>query len=217
MVDHTLLKPEATLESIITVCNEAKDLGTAAVCVNGYWVTTVADRLRGTPVLTCSVVGFPLGAMHAEAVAGEARLAVAQGAQEVDMVLPVGLVKAGEWQRAGTILETVRDATEGVVLKVILEVALLKDEEIVQASKMCRDLGADYVKTSTGFNTAGGATVEAVRLMKDAVGESCGIKASGGIRSVEDVEAMIEAGATRLGLSATVAIAEELRAPTTSG
>ena len=212
MVDHTLLKPEATRAAVDKLCEEARDLGTASVCVNSYWVATVSEKLQGSSVLTCSVIGFPLGAMHPEALVVEARTAIAEGADEIDMVLPVGLVHGGQWKAAREVISAVRDATAGTTLKVILEVALLSRGQIHEASRMCLELGADFIKTSTGFNSAGGATVEAVLVMRNAVGDSCGIKASGGIRTAADVEAMVEAGATRLGLSGTVGIAEELRA-----
>ena len=211
LVDHTLLKPEATRAQIERMIEEARDFGPASVCVNGLWTSLVSAGLRDTDVLTCAVVGFPLGAMVSTVVAAEAEQAVADGAQELDMVIPVGLLKAHEDADAEAYVSTVRAAVPGVALKVILETALLTDDEIVRACRISVGAGADFVKTSTGFNPAGGATVEAVRLMRETVGPGTGVKASGGVRTLEDAQAMVDAGATRLGMSGAVAVLEQLR------
>ena len=211
MVDHTLLAPTATLEQIRAVCAEARQLETASVCVNGAWVTTVRDELAGTDVRTCSVVGFPLGAMSNVALSAETTHAVADGAAEIDMVIPIGLVKSGDSAGVAAAITAARTACPDAVLKVILETAVLTDDEIRLACSISESEGAEFVKTSTGFNAAGGATVAAVELMAACVGDRLGIKASGGIRTLSDVRKMVEAGATRLGMSATMAVSDELR------
>ena len=211
LVDHTLLKPEATRGQVEQLVEEARDFGPASVCVNGLWVPVVSAGLHGTSVLTCAVVGFPLGAMRAEVVAAEAAQAVADGAQELDMVVPVGLLKAQEDGEAEAYVGAVRAAAPDVVLKVILETALLTEDEIVRACRVSVAGGADFVKTSTGFNPAGGATVEAVRLMRETVGGGIGVKASGGVRSLQDAQDMVDAGASRLGMSGAVSVLEQLR------
>lgn len=211
LVDHTLLKPEATRTQVERLVEEAREFGPASVCVNGLWAPLVSAGLRDTDVLTCAVVGFPLGAMAAAVVAAEAAHAVEDGAQELDMVVPVGLLKAHEDADAEAYVSAVRAAVPDVVLKVILETALLTDDEIVRACRVSVGAGADFVKTSTGFNPAGGATVEAVRLMRHTVGEGIGVKASGGVRSLEDAQAMVDAGASRLGMSGAVGVLEQLR------
>ena len=210
LVDHTLLAQDAAEDQVRAVCQEARELGVRAVCVNSYWVPLVHGELVGSDVLTCSVVGFPLGAMLAEAVANEAKLAAAAGADEIDMVIPIGLVKAGNMDGAKSYVSTVRAACPGVTLKVILETALLTDEEIIESARLAVDAGADFVKTSTGFNKSGGATTHAVQLLRQTVGPNVGVKASGGIRTLADVEAMFAAGASRLGLSATLSIINEI-------
>jgi len=210
MVDHTLLAPTATAEQIRSVCAEARQLNTASVCVNGGWVATVADELAGSAVRTCSVVGFPLGAMSATSMAAETAQAVSDGADEIDMVIPIGLVKSGDVDRATDVVAAVRAACPDATLKVIFETAILTDDEIRSACSIAESAGADFVKTSTGFNAAGGATVAAVELMSGCVADRLGIKASGGIRTLDDVTAMVAAGATRLGMSATVAVADQL-------
>ena len=210
LVDHTLLKPEATEEQIVALCAEARQLVTASVCVNGLWVGRVHNELVGSDVKTCSVVGFPLGAMDVASVGAEAARAMDQGATEIDMVIPVGLIKGGADQAAAAYIDDIRQRVPTMVLKVILESALLSDDEIVRACRVAVDGGADFVKTSTGFNPAGGATVHAVRLMRQTVGDTIGVKASGGIRTLSDVEQMLDAGASRLGMSATSAVIGEL-------
>jgi deoxyribose-phosphate aldolase len=209
MVDHTLLKPEATREQISSLCAEARELSPASVCVNGLWVAHAVSELEDSGVPVCSVVGFPLGSMAAVTVAHETAGAVEDGATEIDMVVPVGLLKGGEDEAVRVYVSEVRSAAEGTVLKVILETAVLDDDEIVRACELAVGSGADFVKTSTGFHAAGGATEDAVTLMRRTVGDDVGVKASGGIRTREDVERMVAAGASRLGMSAAAAVAQE--------
>ncbi|HEX4019199.1 MAG TPA: deoxyribose-phosphate aldolase [Frankiaceae bacterium] len=211
MVDHTLLKPEATQGQIDALCAEAEVLQTRTVCVNGLWVRAAAEQLESSTVDVCAVVGFPLGAMHLGSLLSETTDAIEGGAAEIDMVIPVGFVKGGAWTRARAYISAVRSAMPGDGgLKVILEAALLSDAELVDACKVSVDAGAQFVKTSTGFNAAGGATVHAVRLMRATVGPEVGVKAAGGIRTLSDALAMLDAGANRLGMSATRAVASEL-------
>lgn len=204
-IDHTLLKADATSAQIDRLCDEAREYGFAAVCVNGRWIPRVAERLDGSPIAPCSVVGFPLGASLPAAVADEARRAIDGGAREIDMVVSVGDALAGSWDIVQDGIATVHTACFGVPLKVILETCLLDDEQKRRICHICRELGVAFVKTSTGFST-GGATVEDVRLMRETVGPHMGVKASGGIRDRATAIAMLEAGATRLGCSAGVAI-----------
>jgi deoxyribose-phosphate aldolase len=210
MVDHTLLKPEATREQVTALCEEARELSPASVCVNGLWVSHALAELDGSDVPVCSVVGFPLGSMAAMTVAQETEGAVDDGATEIDMVVPIGLLKGGEDQAVQAYVAEVRSAAEGVLLKVILETAVLDEDEIVRACELSVNAGVDFVKTSTGFHAAGGASEEAVRLMRKTVGDDVGVKASGGIRSKADVERMVAAGASRLGMSAAATVAKEL-------
>ena len=209
LVDHTALKPEVTGDEVDRLCEEAMVWAVASVCTNSMWTTRVAGRLAGSGVLTCSVVGFPLGAMSAASVADETRRAIVDGATEIDMVVPIGPLQAGDTELVRHTIETVRAASEGVTLKVILETGALTDEQIVTACEISVAAGAEFVKTSTGFHPSGGATLAAVELMRATVGPDVGIKASGGIRTVADAEAMVAAGATRLGMSATASLAEE--------
>ncbi|MDR1481997.1 MAG: deoxyribose-phosphate aldolase [Synergistaceae bacterium] len=200
-IDHTLLKPDASLNDIRKVCDEAKKHNFASVCVNTNYIKFVADALEGSGVTPCGVVGFPLGAMIPEAKAAEALCAVNSGAKEVDMVINVGAVKSGDWKLVHRDIEGVVAATRGrAIVKVIIETCLLTDEEKVKACAISKLAGAHFVKTSTGFST-GGATVEDVRLMRQAVGPEMGLKASGGVRTYEDAVNMLKAGATRLGTS----------------
>ncbi|SNB63901.1 deoxyribose-phosphate aldolase [Thermoflexus hugenholtzii] len=210
-IDHTLLRPEATPADIDRVCEEAVRYGCAAVCVNPIYVARAAERLAGTPVKVATVVGFPLGASLTAVRVAEASLALAQGAQELDIVLPIGLFRAGAIEAVRADLQAIIAVAHaaGAVCKVILETALLRPEEKIQAARLAVEAGADFVKTSTGFGP-GGATVEDVALLRQAVGPTVGVKASGGIRTAEQAIALIEAGATRLGTSATVAILEAL-------
>jgi deoxyribose-phosphate aldolase len=204
-IDHTLLKPEATAAAVDTLCDEALEHGFAAVCVNSRWVERVARQLAGSNTACCSVVGFPLGASIPAATADEARRAIDAGAGEVDMVLSVGDALSGDWNAVQSGISEVFGACGGVPLKVILETCLLDNDQKRRACEICRDLGVAFVKTSTGFSS-GGATPEDVRLMREVVGPGTGVKASGGIRDRETAIAMLEAGATRLGCSAGVAI-----------
>lgn len=206
-IDHTLLKPDATAEDVDRLCEEARTFGFAAVCVNPTWVRRCAGNLRGSGVRVASVVGFPFGATTTEVKALEARRAIRDGAREIDMVINVGALKSGDHELVRTDVAKVADACReaGALCKVILETALLTDEEKVVASHLARLAKADFVKTSTGFG-GGGATVQDVLLMRETVGPKLGVKASGGIRSAEDVREMIAAGATRIGASASVQI-----------
>ena len=210
MIDHTLLKPEATKEQVEKLCAEAKEYTFASVCVNPTWVKTSAELLTGTPVKVCTVIGFPLGASTPETKAFETKDAINNGASEIDMVLNVGALKSQDLDLVKRDVEAVVNAAKGkAIVKVILETCLLTKEEIKVASQLSKDAGADFVKTSTGFST-GGATFEDVALMREVVGPDLGVKASGGVRSLEDVQKMIEAGATRIGASSGVQIMQGL-------
>jgi len=204
-VDHTLLKPNATQEEVAKLCEEAKQYCFASVCVNPTYVALCARLLRGSGVKVCTVIGFPLGSTTPTVKAIEARDAIANGADEIDMVLNVGALKSGNDGAVFDDIKAVREATRGKVLKVILETALLSKDEKIRACLLSKKAGADFVKTSTGFSS-GGATVEDIRLMRETVGPLMGVKASGGIRDTATAQAMIGAGATRLGTSASVAI-----------
>jgi deoxyribose-phosphate aldolase len=206
-IDHTLLKADATSTEVLALCDEAIRYRFASVCVNGGWVSTVAHALRGHDVLTCAVVGFPLGATMPEVKAIEARRAVEDGAGEIDMVMSIGHLKAGDYSAVAADIRGVVEAAM-VPVKVILETALLSNEEIVQACTLAKAAGARFVKTSTGFGPSG-ASVDAVRLMRRVVGEDMSVKASGGIRNADVAQAMIEAGADRIGASASVQIAAD--------
>ena len=210
-MDHTLLKPEATAADIDRIVSEARQYGTASVCVNPYWVARVAAGLAGSGVKTCTVIGFPLGATSTASKVAETRDATAHGAQEIDMVINIGELKAGHDDAVRSDISAVANAAHeaGALLKVIIETCLLSDEEKRRACKLSVAGGADFVKTSTGFST-GGATTADITLMRETVGPELGVKASGGIRTLEAAEAMIEAGATRLGVSAAVSILEEV-------
>lgn len=205
MIDHTLLKPDATKDQIIHLCNEAKEHVFASVCVNPYWVSLAAKELAGTEVKVCTVVGFPLGASTSESKAFETKDAISKGAQEIDMVMNIGALKSGDLATVEQDIREVVEAANGTLVKVILETGLLNEEEIVAASKASKAAGAHFVKTSTGFGY-GGATVEAVRIMRETVGPEIGVKASGGVRDLAGAEAIIVAGANRIGASASVAI-----------
>jgi deoxyribose-phosphate aldolase len=209
MIDHTLLKPEATTADVVALCEEATDLGVAAVCVSPSHLPIRQGLGVGIGIAT--VIGFPSGAHQPAVKAHEAEVAVDAGATELDMVVNLGLAKAGEWTAVGDDIAAVRASTPApVLLKVILETAALTDDEIVEACRAAEGAGADYVKTSTGFHPTGGATVEAVTLMAQTVGGRLGIKASGGIRDAATAVAMVDAGATRLGCSASRAILDGL-------
>jgi len=209
-IDHTLLKPESTESQVVQLCKEAAEFKFASVCVNPTWVETAASALTGSGVKVCTVIGFPLGASTPETKAFETTDAISKGAGEIDMVLNIGALKSGNTDHVKKDIEAVVHAAKGkAIVKVILETCLLTDDEKVTASRLSKEAGADFVKTSTGFST-GGATVEDVNLMRQTVGPDLGVKASGGVRSLEDVEAMIEAGATRIGASSGVKIMQGL-------
>jgi deoxyribose-phosphate aldolase len=207
-IDHTLLKPEATRSEIEKLCSEAATHRFAAVCVNPVWVPLCAERLRGTSVKVATVIGFPLGANQPEIKAAEAARAVQDGAEELDMVAAVGRIKSGDWTHVAGDIEAVVRASAGKLVKVIIESALLTPTEIIKASALSKEAGAHYVKTSTGFHAAGGATAEAVTLMRLAVGDALGVKASGGVRDCAAALKMIASGATRIGTSGGVAMTE---------
>lgn len=210
-MDHTLLKADATLDGIDRVVAEAKQFGCASVCVNPFWVPYVARLLNGSGVATCTVVGFPLGASSTASKVFETTDAIANGADEIDMVINIGELKAGHAELVREDIRAVAEATHagGKLLKVIIECCLLTDDEKRLACLLCAEAGADFVKTSTGFST-GGATVADVALMRECVGPDFGVKAAGGIRTLADAYAMIEAGASRLGVSAAASILAEL-------
>jgi len=206
LVDHTALKPETTAADVDQLCAEAVEWDVAAVCVNGLWVARATNATADSDVAVCSVVGFPLGAMSPQSVAAEAAQAVAVGAVEIDMVVALGPLISGDDATVAASIAAVRAATEGVVLKVILESGALDDDQLRRACMVSVGEGADFVKTSTGFHPTGGATVHAVQLMRESVGPDIGVKASGGIRSLAGAEAMVAAGASRLGMSSTAAL-----------
>ena len=210
LIDHTILRADASNQDIKRVCAEALQFQFASVCVNGYWVPLVASELGGSTVKVCTVAGFPLGAMSTEAKVSETELAIRAGAHEVDMVINVGALKGGERDIVQREIVSVAAACHagGAILKVIIETALLSDELKQIACQLSREAGADFVKTSTGFSAAG-ATAADVALMREAVGAELGVKASGGIRTLEDLKKMIAAGASRVGASASVSIVEE--------
>lgn len=209
LIDHTLLKPEATKEQIKKLCEEAAEYGFHSVCVNSCFVSYCAELLKGTGVKVCTVIGFPLGAMSTQGKVAEAAAAVADGAEELDMVIPIGMIKSGDWEYVKNDVEAVVEATKDqAIVKVILETCLLTDEEKVKACVICKEAGAAFVKTSTGFSK-GGATAEDVALMRKTVGTDMGVKASGGIRTLDDVKKMVQAGADRIGASAGVTIVKE--------
>ncbi|MBI5034428.1 MAG: deoxyribose-phosphate aldolase [Chloroflexi bacterium] len=212
-IDHTLLKPEATPTEIEKLCNEAKEYHFAAVCVNPPYVKQCAQILRGTDVDVAAVVGFPLGAHTTETKVFETKQAVADGAKEIDMVINIGALKAKQYDLVRNDIKAIADATHagGSILKVIIEAALLTDDEKVRACELSKEAGADFVKTSTGFGP-GGATAHDVALMARTVGSELGVKAAGGIRNYEQAQTMIQAGATRIGASAGVKIVAEAKA-----
>lgn len=210
LIDHTLLKPEASEGDIRKLCKEAADFGFASVCVNPGWVKRASDFLRGSGVPVCTVIGFPLGATLSDVKAYEARRAIFDGAREVDMVINIGALKSGDDCAVEDDIREVANAAHenGVLCKVIIETALLTDEEKVRACLAAKNAGADFVKTSTGFSK-GGATVHDISLMRRTVGSALGVKASGGVKGIDDARAMFEAGATRIGASVGVKIAQE--------
>ena len=220
MIDHTLLKPDATRTDVETLCREAAEYGFASVCVNPTWVAECARRLRASPVKVCSVVGFPLGATTPDTKHYETRRALFDGAHEIDMVINIGALKSGELRLTERDIEAVAAPCRetGAISKVIIEAALLTDDEKITACTLARAAGADFVKTSTGFGP-GGATAADVALMRRVVGAEMGVKAAGGVRDLEGLKAMVAAGATRIGASAGVRIVQESRGekPTVGG
>ena len=213
MIDHTLLKPEATRDQIAQLCFEARKYGFASVCINPGWVELCAQLLKGSPVKVCTVIGFPLGATAPEVKVFETQHAIEQGAGEIDMVINIGALKARDLDLVARDIFGVVSASHAgkAIVKVIIEAALLTDEEKTIACLISKEAGADFVKTSTGF-ASGGATVHDVELMRRVVGPEMGGKAAGGVRTYEDAENMIKAGATRIGASASVSIVRELGA-----
>lgn len=206
MIDHTILKPEATEAAVQKIIDEAKEYNFFSVCINPCWVAFASEQLADTDVAVCTVIGFPLGANTPEVKAYEAADAIKNGANEVDMVINIGALKSQQCDYVRQDIQGVVDAAKGKALvKVIIETALLTDEEKVKACELAKEAGADFVKTSTGFST-GGAKVADIRLMRETVGPDMGVKASGGVHNAEEALAMIEAGATRIGASTGVAI-----------
>lgn len=205
MIDHTILKANATREQVERLCDEAAEHGFASVCVNSCWVALAAERLADTPVKVCTVIGFPLGAMSTAGKVAEATCAVADGADELDMVINVGWLLAGDADAVRDDIAAVVSAARGRCVKVILETCLLTPEKIAEACELSVEAGATFVKTSTGFST-GGATVEDVALMRRTVGDRCKVKASGGIHNAAEAQAMVDAGADRIGTSSGIAI-----------
>ena len=213
-IDHTILRADATRDDVVKVCQEARKYSFASVCVNPYWVPLVTQKLSGSPVKVCTVIGFPLGATSTEIKRAEAEAAIRVGAQEIDMVINVGALKSGDHETVKLDIQAVVDASHkgGAIVKVIIETALLDENQKAVACTLAKLAGADFVKTSTGF-AASGATVHDVALMRSIVGPKIGVKASGGIRTLEDVQKMTAAGATRIGASASVKIVEASTSP----
>lgn len=207
LIDHTLLKPAATRADVQKLCDEAKKYGFASVCINPVWVSFAAEQLKGSDVKVCTVIGFPLGATPTAVKVYEAREALKDGADELDMVIHVGALKNKEYDAVYQDIKALRDASAGAVLKVIIETSELTDEEKVKACQLAARAGADFVKTSTGFSK-GGATAADVALMRKSIPAHMQVKASGGIRSKEDFDTMVAAGATRIGASSGVKIVE---------
>ena len=209
--DHTLLKAEATSDQVLKLCDEALEYHFASVCVNPVFVPLAAGKLAGSDVKVCTVIGFPLGANEPAVKAMEAALAVDEGAEEVDMVINIGKAKEKDFAYIEEEIAKVKQASREALLKVIIESSALSDDEIIGCCKAAMAAKADYVKTSTGFHKTGGASAHAVSLMRQTVGETMGVKASGGIHSLAETQEMIEAGASRIGCSASVAIMEEAK------
>ncbi len=213
LIDHTLLRPDATRQEIVTLCREARQYEFASVCVNPYWVPVVAKELAGSPVKVCTVVGFPLGAVSTAIKAAEAEESIKMGAVEIDMVINIGALRSGDYDAVKMDIQAVTEACHrgGAIVKVILENALLDDNQKVMACSLSKLAGADFVKTSTGFSKSG-ATAHDVSLMRAVVGPEIGVKASGGIRTLADLKSMASAGASRIGASASVKIVQEAAA-----
>lgn len=210
LIDHTILKPDATIEQVEKICEEAKKYEFASVCVNPYYVSSVNDKLKGSVVRTTSVVGFPLGANTTEMKSYETENAIKNGADEIDMVINIAALKDRNLDIVRKDIRGVVKAASGNTVKVIIEACLLSQEEKVLACEISKECGANFVKTSTGFST-GGATVEDVKLMKKTVGSEIGVKASGGIRTLKDLQDLVEAGADRIGASASVDIINQIQ------
>ena len=206
IIDHTILKPETTPEEVKKICKEAVENKFASVCINSCYTKLVASEVKNSGVKVCTVVGFPLGAMSSESKAFEAKKAIEDGAQEIDMVINIGMLKAGEYEYVkNDILAVINAANGKAIVKVIIETCLLTDEEKIKVCKIAKEAGADFVKTSTGFSKWG-AKVEDVKLMRETVGPDMGVKASGGVHGYEDAVMMIEAGATRIGASSSLKV-----------
>ena len=205
LIDHTLLKANASKTDITKLCDEAMQYDFASVCVNPVWVSYCAEYLKESDVRVCTVIGFPLGANTSKVKAYEAKMAIEEGADEVDMVINIGALKAGDMDTVYQDIQAVVDASQGHCVKVIIETCLLTDEEKVLACQQAMKAKATFVKTSTGFST-GGATVHDVALMKQTVGDQCEVKASGGVKTFEDMEAMVNAGASRIGTSSGISL-----------
>ncbi|PCJ17492.1 MAG: deoxyribose-phosphate aldolase [Candidatus Cloacimonadota bacterium] len=210
-IDHTFLKPETTKKEIEKLCAEAKQYQFASVCINPYYVSLAAELLKDSSVKVCTVIGFPLGATTTGTKCFEAKEAIRNGAGEIDMVINISALKSKDYDFVREDVRAVVEACNGTLVKVILETALLTREEIIIACRLCKEAKAHFVKTSTGFSK-GGATIEHVKLMRTVVGPDMGVKASGGVRNAKDAKAMIEAGANRLGVSASIAIVSGLDA-----
>jgi deoxyribose-phosphate aldolase len=217
LIDHTLLKPDAARADVARLCDEAREFSFACVCVNPYWVRFAAENLADSPVSICTVVGFPLGANDARTKLAEAQLALSSGAEELDMVQNIGALRSQDLQVVRKEIEEVTALAhaQGAILKVILEACLLSEPEKITACTLALDAKADFVKTSTGFST-GGATLEDVKLMRKTVGPTVGVKASGGIRTLDALRSMVSAGANRIGTSSGVSIVREVTAPVTN-
>jgi deoxyribose-phosphate aldolase len=200
LIDHTLLKQDASPEQVLGLCEEAKKYDFMSVCVNPAYVPLAASALEGSDVKVCTVIGFPLGMNLTRTKIEEAQLCIAQGATEIDMVINVGMLKAGNDEYVKNEIKELKNVCGNLILKVIIESCLLTDEEIIRVCKLAKNAGADFVKTSTGFST-GGATAHAVKLMRETVGSDLGVKASGGVRTKADLDEMVAAGATRIGTS----------------
>jgi len=213
LIDHTILRPESTADDVRKICREARQYNFASVCVNPVWIPLVVAELKGSPVLACSVVGFPFGATPSEAKVLETEIACRNGAREIDMVINVGALRGGDYAAVKNDIEAVAIAAHrgGAILKVILETALLNEHQKVIGCSLAKVAGADFVKTSTGFSKSGGATAEDIALMRRIVGPEMGVKASGGIRNLEDLRRMVAAGANRIGASQSVAIVESIK------
>ena len=214
LIDHTLLKPEATQSDVVRVCEEAHQFNFASVCLNPCWVVLASKALAGSPVRVCTVIGFPLGANDTRVKLREAELALSDGATELDMVQNIGALRSQDFELVRAEISSLADLAHSrrAILKVILETSLLNHQEKIDACRLAKEANADFVKTSTGFSSAG-ATVDDVRLMRQTVGDSMGVKASGGVRTLDALRQMVTAGASRIGTSSGVAILRELTTP----